>query len=586
MGFEDENEDEDEKDTLLRLPCPAAQARLRVHFSLMIGTIRKHSKVLWWIIIIAVIITFVFWGAGSSRVGPGGGRATGDFGTINGKKITQSAYVGAMNEFRLFYLFHYGEFPGKKSNVSDADMEREAYIRLLLTQKADELGIHVGEDAVAAMAGQMIRSLGRNGQTVTMEEFTKQVLTPNNLSVMDFENFVRHDLFIQQLVQALGLSGAFVTPQEAAGVYQREHQELSAQIVFFPATNYLSSVKVTPEAIGQFYTNYLAAYRLPDRLQVSYVAFNVSNYLAQSKAEWAKTNFDAQIDSFYLQYGAQAFPDAKTPAEAKSKIRELLITQRAQAAAKAEVNDFASAVFKLEPAGAGNLGTVARQKGLTVHVTAPFSAADGPQEFAAPEGFVKAAFGLTPDAPFANPIMGKDTIYVIALAKQLPSEIPPLAEIRDRVTLNYKFQEARQLAQRAGTNFVHTLAGSMAAGKSFSAACVAAGLPPQVLPPFSLSTRELPQLGELAELNQVKQTAFTTPVGQPSAFEPNNVGGFVLFVQSQLPVDQSVMNAELPQFITSLRRARENEAFNEWLQIEASRDLSDTPLARRAAAAR
>jgi len=551
----------------------------------MIGTIRKHSKWLWAVIITATIISFVYWGAGSSRVGSGGGRSTGDFGTINGKKITPSAYVGALNEFKLFYLFHYGVWPDKKANVSETDMEREAYIRLLLTQKAADLGIHVGEEAVAAMAGQMIRSLGRNGQTVTMEEFAKQVLAPNNLTVMDFENFVRHDLYIQQLVQTLGLSGAFVTPQEAASVYQREHQEISAQIVYFPATNYLSSIKVTPEAVAQFYTNYLAAYRLPDRLQVTYVAFSISNYLDQSKAEWAKTNFDAQIDSVYLQYGAQAFPDAKTPAEAKAKIRESMINQRALTHAKTEVNDFASAVFKMEPATAGNLDAVAKQKGLKVQVTAPFSAADGPQEFAAPEGFAKAAFGLTPDAPFANPLMGTDAIYVIALAKQLPSEIPPLAEIRDRVTMNYKFQEARQMAQRAGTNFVHTLAASLAAGKSFSSAAVAAGLSPQVLPPFSLSTRELPQLGELAELNQVKQTAFTTPVGQVSAFQVNNIGGFVLFVQSQLPIDQSVMNAELPQFITSLRRARENEAFNEWLQIEASRDLSDTPLARHSAAA-
>ena len=555
----------------------------------MIGTIRKHSKVLWWIIIIAVIITFVFWGASPSSVGKGGGRNSGDFGTINGKKITQAAYVGALNEFKLFYLFHYGVWPDKKSSVSETDMEREAYIRLLLTQKADELGIHVGEEAVAAMAGQMLRSLGRNGQTVTMEAFVKQVLAPQNLTVADFESFVRHDLYIQQLVQALGLSGAFVTPQEAAGVYQREHQELSAQIVYFPATNYFASVKVTPEAIAQFYTNYLAAYRLPDRLQVSYVTFNVSNFLAQSEAEWAKTNFSVQIDQAYLQNGAQIaqmFPEAKTPAEAKAKIRETMIAQRAFGMARAEVNEFAGAVFKLEPASAGNLAVVAKQKGLTVHVTSPFSAADGPKEFAAPEGFVKTAFGLTPDAPFANPIMGNDTIYVIALAKQLPSEIPPLAEIRDRVTLNYKFQEARLLAVRAGTNFVHTLAVSLAAGKSFSAASVAAGLQPQVLPPFSLSTRELPQLGELAELNQVKQAAFTTPIGQASAFQPNNIGGFVLFVQSQLPVDQSVMNAELPQFITALRRARENEAFNEWLQLEANRALTDTPLARRADAAR
>jgi hypothetical protein len=101
-----------------------------------------------------------------------------------------------------------------------------------------------------------------------------------------------------------------------------------------------------------------------------------------------------------------------------------------------------------------------------------------------------------------------------------------------------------------------------------------------------LTTRELPQLGDYAELNQVKQAAFTTPVGQASVFEQNNIGGFVLFVQSQLPVDQSVMNAELPQFTVTLRRMRQNEAFNEWLQIEANRALTDTPLARRAADAR
>jgi len=551
----------------------------------MIGTIRKHSKWLWVVIITATIISFIYWGAKPTGPGGGGGN-TGNFGTINGKKITSVAYVGAVNEFRLFYLFHYGVFPDKKSNVTDADIEREAYIRLLLDQKADELGIHVGVDAVAAYAGQMIRSLGRNGQTVTLEEFTKQVLTPNNLSVADFENFVRHDLCIQQLVQALGLSGAFVTPQEAANVYKREHQEISAQIVYFPATNYFSSVKVTPEAIGQFYTNYLAAYRLPDRLQVSYVAFSISNYLELSKAEWAKTNFSEQIDAVYRQYGAQAFPEAKTPEEAKAKIRESMIHQRALAAAKVEVNEFAGEVFKREPASAANLDAVAKEKGLKVRVTAPFSQADGPQEFSAPEGFVKAAFGLTPDAPFANPIGDADNIYVFALAKQLPSEIPPLAEIRDRVTMNYQFQEARQIAQRAGTNFAITAKIKMATGSTFASTCVAAGLSPQVLPPFSLSTREMPVLAGNAELNQVKQAAFTTSVGQASAFEPNNVGGFVLFVQSQLPVDQSVMNAELPQFTDSLRRSRESEAFNEWLQIEANRALTDTPMARRAAAAR
>ena len=86
----------------------------------------------------------------------------------------------------------------------------------------------------------------------------------------------------------------------------------------------------------------------------------------------------------------------------------------------------------------------------------------------------------------------------------------------------------------------------------------------------------MPALGGQAELNQVKQAAFTTPVGHVSDFQETDDGGFVLFVQSQLPVDQAVMSAELPQFTESLRRCARNEAFNEWLQTEAGRGAAVT----------
>ena len=548
----------------------------------MIGTIRKHSKWLWVVIITLTVISFINWGASPTQRG-GGGPTGNDFGSIYGKKITEQQYVDALNEFKLFYLFRYGTWPDKKSNVSQSDMERETYIRLLLIQKASDLGIHVGLDTAAAMANQMLHSLGRNNQIVSVDEFAKQVLQPEGLTVADFENFSRHDVAIQQLVESIGSSGALVTPQEAANIYQREHQELSSQAVFFSARNYLPSVTATPEAVAQFYTNYLAEYRLPDRVQVNYVAFEVSNFLAQSGAEWAKTNFDAQIDAIYLQYGAQAFPDAKTPADARAKIRDLMIHQRALTDARAQANDLAGAVFNLSPAVAENLATVAKQKGLTVQTTAPFAAETGPLEFTAPESFTRTAFGLTPDEPFANPIVTTNGVYVIALTRQLPSEIPSFADLRARETEDYQLQQATGLAREAGTNAYIRLTVGMAGGKSFAVTCAAAGLQPQALPPFSISTRELPALAGRAELNQVKQAAFTTAAGHVSNFVETGDGGFIFFVQSQLPVDQSVMNAELPKFTDDLRRSRENEAFQEWLNNEANRVLGNLPFARRLA---
>ncbi len=554
----------------------------------MIGTIRKHSKWLWLIIIVATVISFIYWGAGPSRLGGGGGeggRATGDFGTIYGHKITEQALAEARNGFYILYWFQSrGEWPDRNPNITEAVLQQEIYRRLMLKLKAQQLGIHVSDDAVVTVAddllrSDLLRSLSRDGRIVTLADFEKQILLPKGLTAQDFENFARQTLVFEQLEQAIGLSGGLITPQEAAIAYQRDHEELSAQIIFFSASNYLSSVAITPAAVAQFYTNYLAQYRLPDRVQVSYVAFELSNYLAAAEQKLGRTNLDSQADAVYRQYGLKSVPGAKTPEEAKAKIREVLIRQQAAKDLRRVANDFTSEVFSKEPANPENLAAAAQAKGLAVHFTAPFAADNGPEEFTAPAGFIKAAFALTSEEPFAGPVAGADAMYVLAFNKKMPSVIPPLDQIRDRVTRDCQWVEAVQQARKAGTNLAHTLTG-MTADRSFTALCVAAGFQPQLLPAFSLSTRQLPELGDRAELNQLKQAAFSTAPGKASGLVETADGGFIVHIQSRLPVDQAKMNADLPQYLAEISRERMNEAFNQWVSLEANRQLRNTPLFR------
>jgi hypothetical protein len=556
----------------------------------MIGTIRKHSSWLWFIIIAATIVSFVVFFSPSQRMGNGVG-GNQDFGTIYGKKITQDNYVDAKHDVELYFLFHYGVWPEKNPQFSAESMEREIYIRMLLLRKAHEMGIFIGDDQVVTAADAMLhspglaRALGVSGQSIPFDDFVKQILPTEDLTSVDFESFVRHELVVQQMLQALGLPGRLVTPQEAADIYQREHRELSTQIVFFSAANYLSQVIAAPDAVAQFYTNYLAAYRLPERVQINYVAFDVTNFMAGAEKKFSKTNLDAQAEALFEHYGTNFFAGVTSPDETMARFREAIIHKQALADARQQANDFATEVFNLSPASPENLGTVAKQKGLAVRTTVPFDAENGPGEFAASPEFTKAAFQLSADEPLSEPLVEQDTVYVIALARQLPSEIPSLDDIRTRVTKDYQLHEATDLAQRAGTNFDMTLAIQLGAGRSFASICAANGLQPQTLPPFSLSTQKLPELDARLGLDQLKSVALSTPPGHVSGFEPTDDGGFIVYVQSQLPVDQAVMNSEMPQYIASLRRARENEAFNEWLGLEANRELQDTPLFRREAAA-
>jgi len=87
-------------------------------------------------------------------------------------------------------------------------------------------------------------------------------------------------------------------------------------------------------------------------------------------------------------------------------------------------------------------------------------------------------------------------------------------------------------------------------------------------------------LSEDISMGLLKQAAFTTPAGKVSGFIPDSEGGFVLYVERMLPVDLARKATDLPQFMNQVRRARQGEAFNLWLQAEGNREFRTTLLAR------
>lgn len=538
----------------------------------MIGTIRKHSKLLWGIVITAVIISFVWWGAN-----PGGGSGnagmTGNVGIIYGRPVPQKEYGSAYREMEIRYFFTNFEWPGNDATRRGFDPTRETFYRILLLRKADALEIHAGLDATAKSANEHLRRMN-GGNPFALSEFLTRVLTPRGLTGADFERTIRNDLRIQQVLSMAGSSGTLVTPQDARALYEREHQEYVTQAVFFHPSNYVSGVTPTPEALGQFFTNQMAQYRIPERVRVSYVKFLATNFLAEAVAEINQvTNLAERLEGMYQQRGGTNFYTDKTADAAKEEILKEQQHNLALFKARTKANPIATVLLEANPIRAESLAPVAQTNGLTVEITAPFAFNEPPTGLDVGEEFMRGAFGLTESEPIAGPLMGRDAVYVIAAHSRLPSEAPPYEQVRDRVAADYAFYESQMALRAAGFALASSVSNALATGRTFLQGCLDAKAQPVSVPPFSLNSTNLPEVERHVNLTQYKQTMFMTPVGRASGFVPSNDGGgYLMFVEKKLPVDEARLAAALPNYIQTVRQSRQTDALNLWVMAEGQRD--------------
>jgi hypothetical protein len=559
----------------------------------MFGTIRKHQTWLWVFIIAVVSVSMVVFF--SSDVNLTGGRAgQGDYGSINGRPITQVEYYDAFQEVKLAYYFQTGKWPGRDES-SEGRLENETISRVFLIQKLKEMDIQVSPKTVALMEHAQLRD-------APYATFEKELLVPNGLTIADYKRYAQHQSAIQQLFTAVAVPGRLALAADAEALWRKENQQLSAQLAVFWTSNYLDKVTITNGAIGSFYTNRMAFYRLPERLTLSYVELAGSNYLAEADTKLAAmTNLNELVSDYYFRgrVNTNLWTDTNgaplSEAAAKEKIKEEFRQAEALAAARRAAALFGTQLMNHTNANnAANFEILARTNQFTVKMTQPFDNRDGGlEEFddeplpaargddSVPESLRdvirQKAFALTDDRPVLfNAIVGKHAVYLIARQGKVPSELQPLEKIQDKVTADYKSFMAGQLARNAGQAFHTNLTNGLALKKAFVDLCAAEKVKTIELPTFSASMRGLTNLDSRINVRLLQNLANSTEIGQASPFlpaQPAAEGGFILYAKARPPVDEARLKAELPEFINQMRVYRQNEAFQQWFrkQVEQAK---------------
>ena len=447
-----------------------------------------------------------------------------------------------------------------------------------MLEKVRELRVEVSEEAAADWIAATFRDResGKFSPAV-YRRFVQTELPRARLSEGDFLRFARHEAGIQHLLSLAGLSGALITPREAEALCRHENEQVNTEVVLFSASNHLASVTVTPDPLMAFYTNYASRYRVPERVQVSYVKFDRTNFLAEAGQLLAQiTNLNQQLEQAYRELGPDSFrdPDGKlmTMEAALAKLKSQERERRATILAQRKANEFAGQLNELYEKNPGQLDTLERlaaSNGLPAAVTEPFTRSAGPAGLKVLETFAEAAFTLSTNQPmFLEPVIGEDAVYILGLKQRFASENPPFESVRDRVTTDYRQVEATRLALEAGRKFHATLTNGLAQKKTFEAVCADEKVTPIKLSPFSLNTRSVPELGGRVDLSLVRDHALTLSPGQVSDFVPTREGGLVVRLVSRRPMDEARLKTELPAFLARARENHQRQALVEWSRKE------------------
>ncbi len=550
----------------------------------MIGTIRRHQKWLWGVIIAATISTFVVYLNPTTKYGGGGGGGSApevDLGSINGEPVTAEQFMAATREAELFYYIRSGNWPN--SEEQKKQLSQLAQQIMVLQALMKEYKISATTDAAARFAKQMFRI--PPDQSLPMDKFGEwvqnELVKKGGLTADDFDRFARHQAGQECLVALFGMTGQLITPKEAEFFYRRENQPMVTEIVPFPTTNFYGATAPTEAELQDYFTKHEADYRLPDRVQINYVAFNSSNYTAQADKALG-TNVEDRADAYYRQAGADAFKDESgqplSATAAQAKIKEQMRFVAEMQEARKEANVFLAALFEghddAHPFAASDLEKLAKAKGVVVKTTEPFDEKTGTNQLAvAPRG-MHLLFSLREDAPddpgktmlyVSSPLIGEKAIYVAGLAKRMPSQLQTLTAVREKVVKDYRESKALALAAEAGQKFASALQVGLMQGQSFDAVCAAQNVKPKSLPYFALTTTNVPPGLDKASFVQLQETVFPLPTGQSTKYIPITDGGLVAYVKERLPVDETRMAQELPYYLARMREQRQTAAFSIWL---------------------
>jgi peptidyl-prolyl cis-trans isomerase D len=313
----------------------------------MFDFVRNNTKIMMGLLFLLIIPSFVMFGIeGYSRFNDGGVVVA----KVNGNKIVQAEWDAAhkreVDRIRA-------SMPNVDVKMFDTPEAKYATLERLVREQviaaaAQKLHLVASDTRLARELQQSpsIASLRSADGKLDMERY-KQMVASQGMTPEMFETQVRADLSNRQVIQGVQAS-AYATPAQTQTALNAFMQRREAQILNFPAADFLNKVSVSDADLKAYYDKNSALFQSPESADIEYVVLDIES-LRQTvtvNEQDLKTYYEQNLQrlsskeerraSHILITAAKDAPEAEKKA-ARAKAEDLLKLVKAKPASFAEV---------------------------------------------------------------------------------------------------------------------------------------------------------------------------------------------------------------------------------------------------------
>ncbi|MEI7670606.1 MAG: SurA N-terminal domain-containing protein, partial [Deltaproteobacteria bacterium] len=254
----------------------------------MLDIMRKHARNwLMKLILGIIIVVFVFY------FGSMGGKQRAErIAIIDGKPIVFADFQREYQNMLDVYRQRFGQVP-TEDMLKGLNLKQQALDNLVnqavLLLKAEEMNIQVTDDDVKA-AILSYPAFQRNG--VFDQRIYEQTLRASKMTPDEFEG-IQKKMLVTVRLEELIQDGVKVSDQEALDLYRMQKEKINIDIMQISLSTFAKALRPAPADLEAFLKAHEGQFRVPEQVQIKYLAFMGQDYAATAKIS------DAEISDYY-----------------------------------------------------------------------------------------------------------------------------------------------------------------------------------------------------------------------------------------------------------------------------------------------